>query len=205
MGEGMSGLSGLNVTPHEEGDTAADNEAADADKDATDTVETPEPTPAEKAAEDAKKKAEKDAQYRELATQLAKEAGYRTVEYRGDGLFYVDYAISGTLTHNFVYPYNQDAAFIFPWIAIELRGKDNVRIKAPGFAKQDLSGMGGMPMGDQPVSKMEGTFTLTTDAQIVSQNNEEGAETVGSSSVVTWKLNPRTDAAPMAVLKVVGL
>lgn len=158
-----------------------------------------EETPEQKAAA----KAAKDDQYRELAAQLSKEYGYRTVEYRGDGMFYVDYAISGTLTHNFVYPYNQDAAMIFPWLTIELRGGDTVRVKAPGFAKQDMSGMGplGMGAGDDMPSKMDGTFTLTTDAGVVSQNEESGAKTVGGNSVITWRVTARTEDAPMAVLR----
>ena len=159
-----------------------------------------EETPEQKAAA----KAAKDAEYRELATQLSKEYGYKTVEYRGDGIFYVDYAISGVLTHNFVYPFNQDGAMIFPWVAVELRGGDTVRIKAPGFAKQDMSGMGPLGMGagggDMP-SKMDGTFTLTTDASVVSQNNEEGAETVGKDTVIAWRVTSRTEDAPMAVLR----
>jgi hypothetical protein len=84
-------------------------------------------TPAEKA--------ERDAEYRELAAQIAKEAGYRSVEYRGDGIFYVDYAISGRLSHGFAFPYNQDAEMVFPFVVVDLRGKDGVRVKAPGFAE----------------------------------------------------------------------
>lgn len=161
---------------------------------------------AETPEEIAAKKAAKDEEYRELAAQLAKEYGYKTVEYRGNGMFYVDYAISGVLTHGFVFPFNQDSAMIFPWVAVELRGGDTVRVKAPGFAKADTGGMGpmaGMGGGETP-SKMDGTFTLTTDAAIVSQNEENGAKTVGGNSVITWRITPRTDAAPMAVLKVAG-
>ena len=158
-----------------------------------------EETPEQKAAA----KEAKDAEYRELAAQLSKEYGYKTVEYRGDGVFYVDYAISGVLTHNFVFPFNQDSAMIFPWVAVELRGGDTVRVKAPGFAKADTGGMGsmaGMGGGDAP-SKMDGTFTLTTDAELVSQNNEDGAKTVGGNRVIAWRITPRTEDAPMAVLR----
>jgi hypothetical protein len=157
----------------------------------------PEPTPEEKA----EAKAERDAKFREVATQLAKEAGYRLVEYRGEGVFYVDYAISGRLSHNFVYPYNQDSAMVFPWVAIELRGNDQLRVKAPGFAKQDSSAMG----AGMSESKVDGIFTLTTDAEIVSQNNEAGAETVGGNKVIRWRVTPTTEDPPMAVLKVAGL
>lgn len=168
-------------------------------------------------------KAERDAEYRELAAQIAKEAGYRSVEYRGDGLFYVDYAISGRLSHGFVFPYNQEAEMVFPFVVIELRGKDAIRVKAPGFAAQDKSGMGGMGgagamgamsqgMGEGmgkamgfDTARMDGTFTLTTDAEIVSQNQEEGARPGAAGKTIVWKVNNRTKDAPMAVLRVAGL
>jgi hypothetical protein len=168
-----------------------------------DAAATPAKTPAQVAQEKAAEKAAKDEQYRELAGQLAKEYGYKTVEYRGNGLFYVDYAISGTLTHGFAFPYNQDGGMIFPWVAVELRGGDTVRVKAPGFAKQDMGGMGdlGAGGGDAP-SKIDGTFTLTTDAAVVSQNNEDGAKTAGGKSVIAWRVTPRTTDAPTAVLRI---
>lgn len=187
---------------------AAHDEAAPADGDvvevnATEAVDAG-PTPAESAAEKAEKKAKRDKQFRELAVQLAKEPGYNSVEYLGDGKFRVDYAISGVLTHNFVYPFNQDAAMVFPWVAIELRGKDTVRVKAPGFAKQDMAGgpMGDMPGGSGADSTANGSFTLTTDAEIVSQNNEEGGTKAGGKTVITWNVTPITKDAPMAVLRV---
>jgi hypothetical protein len=160
-------------------------------------------------------KAKQDEDFRKVAAELTKEAGFRSVEYRGNGLFHIDYAISGTLDHAFVFPYNPDNNVIFPWIAIELRGKDLVRVKAPGFAKPNLgqmsggmSGMNGMStsmlegMGMGPMEQMDGTFTLNTDAELVSQNNENGAETVGSMKTVTWKATPDTPDAPMASVRV---
>lgn len=166
----------------------------------------PAEDPVQKAKEDAEKKAKQDEEYRDLAAKLAKEAGYKSVEYRGDGVFYVDYAISGVLTHNFVYPYDLDAAMIFPWLAVELRGKDMVRVKAPGFAKQDssMTGMAGANSQAQE-SKMDGTFTLITDAEVVSQNDEDGSETPGKTKTFRWKITPRTQDAPMATLRVKGI
>jgi hypothetical protein len=158
-------------------------------------------------------KAKQDENFRKLAVEVAREAGYRTVEYRGNGIFYVDYQISGVLTHSFVYPYNLDNQMIWPWIAVELRGKDLVRVKAQGFARPDASGMGvggmGSSMGAMPfagigdaVNRLDGTFTLTTDAELVSQNNEEGAATTGSTRTVTWKVSSTTKDAPMASIRV---
>lgn len=164
-------------------------------------------------------KAKRDEAFRKVATELAKEAGYKSVEYRGDGIFYVDFAIAGVLDHSFVYPYNLDNDVVMPWLAIELRGKDAVRVKAPGFArpKSDPSGTGGMsslsagmaslPLGGigDAYGRMEGTFTLKTDAELLSQNNEEGAETIGSEKQVVWKIDTNTSDTPMASLRVTPL
>jgi hypothetical protein len=179
--------------------TGAMSEATGLTDNATDSGTAPDP--ARKAAE----KAKKEAEYRDIAKKVAREAGYRSVEYRGDGIFYVDYEISGKLTHNFVFPYNQDAGMIFPFVAIELRGKDMVRVKAAGFAKQENKGSGMSGMGDDTNARLDGIFTLVTDAEIVSQNNEDGAKTSGASKTVTWKVTPTSSDAPMAMLKVAGL
>jgi len=157
-------------------------------------------------------KAKQDENFRKLAVEIAKEAGYRSVEYRGNGLFWVDYQISGTLDHGFVYPYNLDNQMIMPWIAVELRGKDLIRVKAPGYVRDggkgngmgDMSALGAAGLGDmgEAFSRLEGTFVLTTDAELVSQNNEEGAVTVGKDKVITWKTDTTTDDAPMASIRV---
>lgn len=177
-------------------------------KDADKPAETPDftLTPEEQA--------KRDETFRKLAVEVAKEAGYRSIEYRGNGMFWVDYQISGTLDHGFVYPYNLDNEMILPWISVELRGKDLIRFKAQGFGKLGGSGaMGGMGdpsamlsmipggIGDAFLRK-EGTFTFTTDAELVSQNNEEGAVTIGSNKTVSWKIDMATDDAPMASVRV---
>lgn len=145
-------------------------------------------------------KAEKnEAQKKALAETLSKESGYRRVEYRGDDMFYIDYAISGRLDHAFVFPYNLDGELIFPFVVAELRANGTVRIKAPAFAKSasrnDMSGMG------KTNDKIDGSFTLTTDAEVVSQNNEAGATSAGGKKTITWRITPMTADAPAAVLR----
>ncbi|WP_254603173.1 hypothetical protein [Sphingomonas bacterium] len=160
---------------------------------------TPTPSPTASAAA----KAEADRKNQQIAETLSKEAGYRKVTYLGDGRFMVDYAIRGTLDHDFVYPFNLDAEAIFPFIALELRQGGTVRVKAPAFAKgDDKNPMAGM--GDTAASKLDGVFTLDTDAEIVSQNNEEGVKTVGGRKTITWKATPLTKDAPTAVLRFAG-
>lgn len=148
------------------------------------------------------KKAAADAKNRTIAATLAKEAGYRKVTYLGDGKFSIDYAISGTLDHSFLWPYNVDAEIMFPFIAVELRANNTVRIKAPAFANENSkSSSMGMPGMDKVSSQLDGVFTLDTNAEIVSQNNEDGAVTAGSRKTITWKATPLTKDAPSAVLR----
>ena len=136
-----------------------------------------------------------------IAEALAKEPGYRSVRYLGDGKFMVDYRLSGTLTHSFVFPYNLDAEAVFPFVVMELRPGGAVRVRAPAFGSSDkasaLPGTG----EDGAASKRNGTFTLETDAEIVSQNNEDGATAAGSRRRIVWRVSPLTRDAPSAVLK----
>jgi hypothetical protein len=160
--------------------------------------------------------AEEDAgKLRELATALRGEYGYRSARYIGNRKLAIDYRISGRLDHAFVFPFNPDGGIMFPFLAIELRGKDRLRVKAPGFANDEsasspmgsLGGMGGLGSGGEgPGSQLDGNFTLTTSAEIVSQNQEDGAQTMpDGTKTLVWQATPRTREAPMAVLKVRAL
>ena len=159
----------------------------------------PVPDPAEQAS--------KEAEYRAVAEALRKEPGFASAEYKGNQVFAVDYRITSKLTHGFVFPLNIDARMVIPFVAIELRGNDRVRVIAPSFAN-DRSQSGGqlgeaMPM--TRASRLDGSFTLTTDAEIVSQNNEEGVSGSGAAKTISWRVTPQRKEAPTAVLKLAPL
>lgn len=156
---------------------------------------------------------EEAAQIKQLAETLRAEYGYRSVRYVGNRKLAIDYRISGKLDHAFIFPFNPDGEIILPFVAIELRGKDRLRVKAPGFANEQSSstamgGMGGMTGmgGDNAGSVLDGSFTLTTNGELISQNQEDGAQSMpdGSKKVV-WTANPSSRVAPMAVLRVAPL
>ena len=156
----------------------------------------------DKAKDDAKSKADADAKNREMAATLSKEAGFRKVEYVGDNKFLIDYQISGKLDHAYLFPYNLDAGIIVPFVAVELRANGTARVKAPGFANDSKDAAGGMGSDASKASaKLDGTFILDTDAEIVSQNNEDGVKVVNGRKTVTWKATPLTSTAPMAVVR----
>ena len=140
---------------------------------------------------------------RAVAEALTKEAGYKSATYVGDGKFLIDYEVSGILNHTFIYPFNSDAEILFPFITIELRQGRTLRVKAPGFAndsgKAGPTGMGAM--ANDVASKLDGVFTLNTDAEIVSQNEESGARQDGNRKIIRWRATPLTKDAPSAVLR----
>jgi hypothetical protein len=196
MAEGMQSGSGTASTT----DTDPDMDAEDMDTNASeDAAPAPPPAPAapqpETQAQIAKRRA--------MAELLAKEIGYRSVEYLGNDKFRVDYAITGRLDRSFVYPFNIDAKSFFPWIAIEVRRDNTARIMALAFGDSDQA-MGSMPGANEPAGKQpttrEGTFTLTTDAALVMQNNEEGVA-AGPGTKIVWKITPATTAVPTAVVR----
>jgi hypothetical protein len=154
--------------------------------------------PAEPAAKPGPPSAETLAQRRAIAEALSKEAGYRSVEFVGGDKFRVDYAISGKLDRGFAYPINLDATAIIPWIVAEVRNDGTVRIKAPAFG--DPNEMMGTGMPAQPAEGREGTFTLTTDAALVMQNNEAGTAP-GPGTKIVWKVTATSSAVPTAVVR----
>lgn len=161
------------------------------------------PPPVEAAPPPADEEGDKKAKMQAIAEALAKERGFRSVRYLGGGKFEVDYAISSRLDHGFIFPFNVDAQAVLPFFVIELRGEDKVRVQAPGLASDsDKSGAGSMGMGGSDVAKArEGTFTLTTNAEILSQNQEDGPTDTPQGKRIAWKITPLTKIAPMATLR----
>lgn len=179
---------------------------AEPDGDAMSDQGSSDDNPAETAKNKAKKKAEADAKNRAIAAKLSKEAGYRKVAYLGDGVFMIDYAVSGRLDHAFVWPFNIDAEVILPFIAIELRQDGVVRVKAPAFANEGKSAspaISGMPGAEslQGLSRLDGVFTLDTDAEIISQSSEDGVKLAGGRKTMVWQATPTLRSAPTAVLR----
>ena len=159
--------------------------------------------PADDAAKKAAAKARTDKRNRMIAAALTREAGYRKVVYLGEGKFIIDYAVRGTLNHGFQWPYNLDGEVVFPFLAVELRQGGMVRVKAPAFANEGSKSRPGLPGGatlPDPASALDGTFTLDTDAEIVSQNEENGVQMVAGRKRMVWKATPSLKQAPTAVL-----
>jgi hypothetical protein len=139
------------------------------------------------------------AEAKAIAEALSKEVGYRSVEYLGNNKFRVDYQMTGRLDRSFVYPVNLDAKAIIPWIAIEVRKDGTARFMGLAFGDPD-EGMGSRAKPGSEENEREGIFTLTTDAELVMHNNEEG-KAPGPATKVVWKVTPASRTVPTAVVR----
>ncbi len=153
----------------------------------------------------------------ELAAKLRRQAGWKRVDSKGDGLFDISFALTGRIDHDFLFPTIEGFPMINHFVALTRRADGTVRVDAPGFAPQAggnpfqgmMAGMGGMlPPGDDDDARMpafpriEGRFTITTDGEILANNTDEGPRPASAGQVLEWPVNARTKAAPTALVRI---
>ncbi len=151
----------------------------------------------------------------EFARKLMRQHGWRSVRSMGKGRFDVDYAISGTLTHDFAFPVIDDFPQANPFVQVILRGDGSARINAPAFSSgasgsplRNLARMSAMDKSGKETEKdegpqlpaLDGSFALTTDGVILANNTEEGPRTDTSGSTLHWRVDENTEAAPTALI-----
>lgn len=160
----------------------------------------------------------------ELADRLRRQTGWKSVIYKGDGLFEVDFAITGRLDHDFTFPTIERMPMANAFIQLNRRSDGSIRLDAPAFGPGNsasgmsnfaqLAAMGaamdkakedkdGKPADDAtphfPVP--EGRLVLTTDAPILANNTDEGPKADSAGQRLEWVVNPRAGAAPTALIK----
>ncbi|HTN15386.1 MAG TPA: hypothetical protein VL094_11335 [Sphingomonadaceae bacterium] len=153
----------------------------------------------------------------ELAASLRRQRGWNSVEYKGDGLYVVDFAITSKLGHDFTFPVMEGFPLSNNFVIANLRDGGVVRIDTPGFAVQpnspsSSSGLlqfaslygenGSAGEGAPKIPELSGTFTITTDAAILANNTDEGPQASPKGQQLSWKVSRRTTAAPMALIQI---
>ncbi|QLC26550.1 hypothetical protein HFP57_16915 [Parasphingopyxis algicola] len=135
---------------------------------------------------------------RAFAARLEERRGWNSVEYQGEGVFMVDYAVSGRLDRDFLFPVLPDFLLLLPMFVASPLDDGTVRIEVPAL-------MG--PPGDNddegptPESRGGGRFTLVTGADIVSENSATGASVMDSGETeLSWTSAEEREERPAAVL-----
>ena len=149
----------------------------------------------------------------ELVKRLRNQKGWRRVEYRGDGLFDVDFALTGRMGHDFSFPTIERFPMASAFVQVAVHQDGTVRIDAPSFGPSagaapfgnmmQAAAMGGASKtADGPnIPEMDGTFTIRTDGEILANNTETGPQPATMGRSLSWKVNSRSTAAPTALIK----
>lgn len=144
---------------------------------------------------------------RAFAAKLSKYAGYRSVQYRGRGVFEVDYHLEGRATQDFVFPAMPDNDFLIPFVAIRRRADGSVLVTAPAFtggvgplgARAGAAAAGAMK--DGPVSRAQGRFTIITNGEVLTNNSEDGASPHPTGRQIRWDVGAGSSKIPEALVR----
>lgn len=146
----------------------------------------------------------------EFAARLRRQAGWNKVVYKGDGLFEVDFALSGRLDHDFTFPTIERFPLATSFVQIMRRSDGTVRVDAPGFgAAQSGEPLRGMmdtmaakgEAGASGAPVIDGRFTLRTDGTILANNTDEGPQPDPVGKRLDWAVNLRSPSAPTALIR----
>jgi len=147
----------------------------------------------------------------ELAARLRRQAGFKRVDYKGDGVYDVDFAVSGHLDYDFTFPTMERVQMTLPFVVLNRRNDGTVRFDAPAFTAANNGGMNamgaGMAAGDPGMQdipnmpQLDGHLVLTTDGQILANNTDEGPQKDPAGQKLEWHVTPRSGAAPTALIK----
>lgn len=148
-----------------------------------------------------------DASSRAFAAKLMKFSGWRSVAYRGKGVFDVDYHFEGRATQDFLFPALPDNDLLIPFVAIRRRADGSVLVTAPAFtggagplAARAPSAMSG-EMKPDVVSRAQGRFTVITDGEILTNNSEDGASPHPLGRQLRWDVGPASNKIPETLIR----
>jgi hypothetical protein len=148
-----------------------------------------------------------DASNRAFAAKMMKYAGWKSVTYRGNGLFDAVYHFEGRATQDFIFPALPDNDLLIPFIAIRRRSDGSVLVTAPAMtggagpmaARAGAGAMEGMKGG--PVSRAQGRFTVITDGEILTNNSEDGPAANPLGRQVHWDVGADSKKIPETLIR----
>lgn len=146
-----------------------------------------------------------DASARAFADKLRKYAGWRSVTYRGKGVFDVDYHFTGRATQDFLFPALPDNPLIVPFIALRRRADGAVLVSAPAMTGKGglvggAGGSGGSPF-DGPAVRAEGRLTVTTNGEVLTNNSEDGPQRTATGQKLQWDVTPSSPKFPEMLIR----
>jgi len=148
-----------------------------------------------------------DESNRTFAARLMKYQGWRSVKYRGNGVFDVDYHFEGRATQDVFFPMLPDNDLLIPFVAIRRRADGSVLVTAPAFTggSGPLAARAGTTaasrMKEGPLSRAEGRFTVITDGEILTNNSEDGAAPHPLGRQLHWDVGAASNKIPETLIR----
>lgn len=147
--------------------------------------------------------------------RVERQKGWNSLVHKGEGIFDVDFSITAPLSYDFQFPVFEQVRSFGPFVSVVVRKDEKVRVSAPGFAQDETSGGvsglaavtgSGAPSGDLPkFVTIDGTFTIRTDGEILTNNTEEGAVSLpNGDKQLGWTINTATKNPPEALINLGG-
>ncbi|NJS13395.1 MAG: hypothetical protein HC788_00915 [Sphingopyxis sp.] len=149
-----------------------------------------------------------------LASELMQYPGWKDVRYLGNGKFYIDYEMSGTLDRQFAFPVVPGVQYAMPFVNLSRDKSGVISMTAGGLASQQFRKvmLGQMSKSDRddPLTKesqallnlSKGAFTVTTDADIVTTNGRQTG--TGGARKIEWTIEGGSSETPAFELKPAG-
>ena len=149
-----------------------------------------------------------DESNRAFAAKLVKYAGWRSVTYRGKGVFDVDYHMEGSTRQDFIFPALPDNNLIIPFVALRRRADGSVLVTAPAFtggsgpiaARAGAAAAAKMSESGS-VSQAQGRFTVITDGEILTNNSEDGAAPHPLGRQLHWDVGSDSSKIPETLIR----
>lgn len=148
-----------------------------------------------------------DESNRRFAANLMKYDGWRSVIYKGKGVFDVDYHFEGRVGQDYAFPMMPESDIIIPFIMIRRRQDGTIMVTAPALTggSGPLSGRAKMlnlpDKGDGPPSRAQGRLTISTDGEILTNNSEDGPIAGAGGKQVHWDVSPGTTKVPEMLVR----
>ncbi len=155
-----------------------------------------------------------DAANQKIAARLMKQPGWKSATYQGKGVFLIDYAYSGKVGHDFVFPIFENSDVIFPFVTMRPRSDGSVMVSAPGLTggvgKSMLLRGRMVGLGDQPSEedarqmnnpRTRGVFTITTDGVIATNNTDDGPRAATNGQKLVWDIDASTNKIPESLIR----
>lgn len=144
---------------------------------------------------------------RKFADRLMKYQGWKSVAYKGKGIYDVTYHYEGRLGQDYAFPMMPDSDLMIPFVTLRNRTDGSVQVSAPAFvggqgvfgARAAMQGLPGSK--DGPASRAAGRFTITTDAEILTNNSEDGPVAAATGKEVHWDVSAQSSHIPEMLVR----